>query len=395
MRRLFTILAVILSLLVVGVGGYFYFFSSPAEITTVPGGSLPVAGQGELPDFSVNENPASLENPVPVSLRLVKISSGPVVPGSIAINKAGTASSSAQTIASFIERSSGNVFTYVVQTKTLSRTSNRTLPGIQSAKWLPDASLAFVRYLSGDDYGTINTYGLPANGANGFFLSQNLADVAVSSKELLTLASGVNGSSVSVGKTDGSKMTEVFSTPLSAAHVSFAGSKYLVYTKPTSSLEGFAFLADNRGTLSRVAGPFRGLVALASPSGRRVFVSHTDSGALYSTLVDVSTGESLALPVSTIADKCVWSADSTAIYCGVPKNPPRGASYPDDWYQGAVHFSDRLWKIDVESRYAQLILDFETETDSKLDVEDLSIDPLGTNVFFVNKNDGSFWNYSL
>ena len=111
-------------------------------------------------------------------------------------------------------------------------------------------------------------------------------------------------------------------------------------------------------------------------------------------LVNTGTSDILALPVATIADKCVWTADDSAIYCGIPVDAP-SASYPDDWYQGVVHFSDRIWKIQVVGRYAQMALDFPKETKESLDATALAVNPAGTVLVFLNKNDGSLWSYSL
>ncbi len=399
MRRTLTITAIVIVAVGLGVWVYFSFFVDSADIIVAPGGSatLPVAGQGTFPtEETVGATTTPTNAPTVVSARLIKISAGPVVPGVAVTNSAAaSASSSPETIVSYIERQSGNVYTYLVRTQTPTRTSNKTVPGIQSAVWLPDGSLAFVRYLSGEDFSTINTYALPATGAGGFFLSQNLSDLAVSSAGILSLASGVNGSVVSLSRTDGTRSSELFTTPLSAIRVSFAGkNQYLVYTKPSASLEGDAFLVDSAGRFSRIAGPKNGLVALASPSGKWVLISSANGSALQMKLVNAATGEATKLPVATIADKCVWTDDDSALYCGIPMSPP-SASYPDDWYQGAVHFSDRLWRIDVAGRYAQLVLDFTKETDTALDAQALALNPSRTTLSFVNKNDGSLWVYSL
>ncbi|MFA5997780.1 MAG: hypothetical protein WC814_00035 [Candidatus Paceibacterota bacterium] len=397
MRRILTIGAIVIVLL--GVGSYFYFSTDSANIVVAPPGStgLPTAGPGAaLPGETEGASGVLPGAPTPVSARLVKISAGPVVPGEVIVNKAGSASSSPEVAISYIERTSGNVFTYLARAKTLTRTSNRTIPGIQSASWLPNASSAFVRYLSGEDFSTINTYALPANGVGGFFLPQNLASVAVSSTGVLMTASGVNGSTASLARTDGTRASQIFTTPLSAIHTSFAGkSQYLVYTKPSSSLPGTAFLVDSAGRFSRIAGPLYGLAALASPSGKWVLVSYTLDGAMQMKLVNTTSGADIALPVATIADKCAWTENDSSLYCGIPMDPSSNARYPDDWYQGAEHFSDRVWRIDVASRYAQLVLDFNTETDAALDAEALAVDPLATVLVFVNKNDGSLWSYSL
>ncbi|MBI4088923.1 hypothetical protein HY415_02400 [Candidatus Kaiserbacteria bacterium] len=396
MRRYLTIAAVVILLIGVGVAIYFFFFAKPA-VTTTPGTTLPTAGQGAVPGQATTGTPSTTPGtPTAVSARLVKISAGPVVLGMVVVSKAGNASTSPETTVTYIERRSGNVFSYSSSLKTLTRTSNKTIPGIQSASWLPNASLAFVRYLSGDDFSTINTYGLPANGVGGFFLPQNLADISVSPTNILTLASGVNGSVASLLRTDGTGASQAFTTPLSSIRVSFAGkNQYLVYTKPSSSLPGNAYLVDKAGAFSRVAGPRSGLVALASPSGKWVLVSYALNAAMHMELVNTITNETLPLPVATIADKCAWAADDSVIYCGVPVDPSISATYPDDWYQGAAHFSDRLWKIQVVGRYAQLVLDFSKETKDSLDAVALATDAANATLVFVNKNDGSLWSYSL
>jgi hypothetical protein len=402
MRRTLIITGIVLLILGLGAVLYFLFFSSTPSVTVAPAGSvgLPIAGQGATGNTT---NPSSGGDsltqptaPVSVAGRLVEISAGPVVTGEVVVDaKAVNASSSPTVAVTYIERESGNVFSYVPSTQTLTRINNKTLPGIQSASWLPNASTAFVRYLSGDDFSTINTYALAATSTDGFFLPQNLTDIAVASTSILTLASGVNGSVATLEHTDGTHSSTLFTTPLSSLRVSFAGkNQYLAFSKPSASLAGDAYLVDTNGLFSRIAGPLTGLVALASPSGKWALVSYTQDGALQMELVNTATDATIALPVATIADKCVWTTDDSSIYCGVPTSPT-SASYPDDWYQGAVSFSDRLWKINVAGRYAQLVLDFSQANKGDLDAEALAIDPSDTTLVFVNKNDGSLWSYSL
>lgn len=398
MRRYLIIAAIVMVLAGVVAAVYFIFFTGSAGVAVAPeGAGLPMAGQGAPGTETTGASNAPASAPIAVSARLVKISAGPVVPGvAVVNNKAASASSSPEVAVKYIERQSGNVYAYLTHARTLTRTSNRTIPGIQSAAWLPDASLAFVRYLSGTDFSTINSYALPASGSGGFFLSQNLSDIAVSSTSVLTLASGVSGSVASLMRTDGTRASEIFTTPLSSLRVAFAGkNRYLAFTKPSYALSGSAFLVDGTGRFSRVSGPLNGLVAKASPSGKWVLVSSVFDGGMRMELVNSATGESLSLPVATIADKCVWAADDSAVYCGIPMNPPASFNYPDDWYQGAVSFSDRIWKIQVSGRYAQLVLDFSKENREALDAEALATDSLNTILVFVNKNDGSLWSYSL
>lgn len=403
MSRTLIILIAVLTALGIGAGAYFIFFTGSPSVSVAPIGStsLPRAGQATTPavttGVSTRAPNAPTGTPVVVSARLVQISTGPVAVGEVVVNKKpANASSTPEVTVSYIERQSGNVFSYTASTKSLTRVNNKTIPGIQSASWLPDASAAFVRYLSGNGLSTINTYSLAATSSNGFFLPQNLSDVAVSPAGILTLSSGVNGSIASLTHIDGTHATTLFATPLTSIRVSFAGkNQYLAYSKPSATLAGDAFLVSSAGHFSRIAGPQNGLVALASPLGKWVLVSYTDGNAMQMKLVDTATGISLPLPVATIADKCVWAADDASVYCGIPMSPSTSSMYPDDWYQGAISFNDRIWKIDVAGRYAQLVLDFSSANKGSLDAVSLAINPTNTMLVFVNKNDGSLWGYSL
>lgn len=392
MNRILVIIAVVVLVAGIAAGAYFYFFSNTAApIVIDAGGTLPAPA--DVID-TPTDTPVEPAQPQAVSTKLVRIDAGPIVPGEVLVNVPASASSTPDTRVFYIQRQSGNVFSYLVGARTLTRTSNRTVPGIQEAKWLPDASLAFVRYLSGEDFSTINTYALPSSVGGGFFLSQNLADIAVSSTSILMLASGANESVATVGRPDGSRATQAFSSSLSMLRVDFAGkNQYLAFTKPSGTLPGYAYLVDAKGNFSRIAGPLNGLVAKPSPSGKWVLVSYVSGPALKMQLVHTTTREAITLPVATIADKCVWTQDERSIYCGVPTSPTSNATYPDDWYQGAVHFSDRIWKINVEGRYAEFVLDFEKEANTELDATALATDSAGRALVFVNKNDGSLWSY--
>ena len=392
MRRILIILAAIVVLL--GAGGYVYwryFADTPGLVVTEPT-TLPTSpttpGGGAAG--------ADAGTATKVTSRLTKIAAGPVVPGVAVVTiPAANASSTADVDVRFIERQSGNIYSYLMNAGTLTRTSNKPWPGIQWAAWLPSGQTAIVRYL-GDDVATISTYGLAVDGSGGFFLPQNLADVAVSSTSLLTLASGATGSVASLSGVDGVYKATAFASPLSALRVGFAGSRgYLAFTKPSQSLMGTLFRVSAGGIFSRIAGPLPGLIALGNHTGTVALVSTSAGGVMRMVLVDTSTGATTPLPLSTLADKCVWTADDAAIYCGVPIAPSLAYSYPADWYQGAVALSDRIWKIDVKGRFAQFVFDPQASSVGELDAQALALDPRATVLVFVNKNDGSLWSYQL
>ena len=330
--------------------------------------------------------------------RLVEINQGPITPGEVVTDvPAKNASSSPDVLTTYIERESGNVFSYSVVANKNTRISNKTLPGIQMAEWLPNASTAFVRYLSGDDFSTINTYALHARWFGRIlFASRSFGSSCFVNKCPYTRFWREWFSRVSRKCGWHRLIKYIYDASFRSARLLCRKKSYLVYTKPSAGLAGDAFIVNASGHFTRIAGPFDGLTALASHSGGWVLISYTLNNALQMELINTTTNETVPLPVATIADKCVWTADDSAVYCGVPTNPSTDASYPDDWYQGAVQFSDKIWKIDVSGRFAQLTLDFSSVTNGQnLDAEALSIDPSNTELVFINKTDNSLWGYQL
>jgi hypothetical protein len=396
MRRLPIILAIVI---ILAGGGYYayakYFAKAPVVVTTTTQNNptLPTSGDAPLvpdktPRATIDETPT----PVKVAERLLKLDVGPVVSGEVVIDHTG---STTDTEVRYLKRTSGNIYSYSVLSAKTTRTSNRTIPGIQEAKWLPNGAIAFVRYLSGTDHNTINTYALPSNGVGGYFLAQNIRDLSVSSTSLFVLGSDSNGSTGTLERVDGSQAKQAFTTPLAELSAMFAGKQYLAYTKPSATLSGYAYVVNATGNFERIAGPLNGLVALTSPSGKSAVISYVQNGALKMSLVTLATHVSVPLPIGTIADKCVWAADDSAVYCAVPVDPTTTYAYPDDWYQGALFFSDRIWKVNVGNRYAELVLDASKDAKTQVDATNLAIDPAQKALVFRNKVDGSLWLYQL
>ncbi len=399
-KRTFIFAASIVAILFIGAGAYFLFFSSSQTGSGVSIGGFPLASStgpgGSEGGFALLGQEEGASGAAAVA-RLSQIATGPVVPSMLAFDSAASSTPSAsQAVVRYIDRPSGNVYSYDVTSGTNTRISNKTIPGVVEASWLPDGSRAYLRYLSNENGApTIATYALSANGTDGFYLPQDITALAANSTGVLALVSGANGSIATRATADYRNPKTAFQTPLGEIQVAFAGKdSYLVYTKPSATQNGYAFLVHN-GAFEQVAGPYKGLSTRISPDGTKALVSYRSTqGAMQLALLDLSTYATTALPVATLADKCVWAADSSSAYCGIPDSPP-AAMYPDDWYQGAAAFSDRVWRIDAKNRYVQLVLDPASAGKGAFDVTALALDPAEQVLSFVNKQDGSLWAYRL
>lgn len=394
---------------ILGIVAALYF------LVFAPGASLEVgSGQfGSSGDRDINVLLGPDGEPIQgagtvVAPRLIRITDAPVAKGALALyippvfdTATSTASSTEITPADievrFIERQSGNIYAFRVHDRVLSRVSNRTLPGIQEATWVNDGSRAFARYLTRVADGTehIDTYALPAGEAEGYFMDQDLEQVVVSDTgTVFSLLPNTSGSIGSLSNADGTGARTLFTSAISRMRTSFAGTNLVATTKASSALDGYAFLVNGtNGSFTRLLGPFRGLTTLSNPDGSSLLYSYVDRGRTYLQVYSVASRTSVALPLATFTEKCTWAPGGRAVYCGVPT--ALAGNVPDEWYQGVRSFSDRLWRIDLDTRLATLIVDPVQVADVAIDAVALTVDPQSDTLVFTNKKDGSLWVYDL
>ncbi len=410
MRRILIIIGGLLLLLAVGIALYFIFFRGSAIIVDQnPFGSAGDRDPGSLGPVIDTNVPTSGAGTV-IAPRLLKIADGPVAKGTISLYtppKTITATSTGtstpaqvvqvpeETEVRYIDRQSGNVYSFKVHERVVTRLSNKTLPGIIEATWARDGSRAFVRFLERDAGGgeRVSTYILPSGGEGGFFLEQGLSQILVASTTAITLLSSDSGSVATLMNTDGTNSRTLFSSMLSRLRVGFLGTSYLAQTKATAHLDGYAFQVSSGGVFTRLLGPLRGLSTLPSPSGGGVLYSYVDRGRVYTQVLNVSDRTTVPLPLATLPEKCVWTLDSTAMYCAVPT--ALTGLLPDEWYQGARTFNDRVWRIDLATRVATLVFDPRQLGDVSIDAEALAVDVGDDVLVFMNRTDGSLWSYDL
>lgn len=399
MRQILIVVASIVFLGGIFVALWFIFGPKEAALDVSEGPTFGTSGDAEIPQGGEGIG----SDPVPAgqafTTTLIKITDAVVASGAVAIALPPQAEGETrgETEIRYIDRASGNVFAYKFHERTLARISNRTLPGIQDVAWLSDGSQAFVRYLAGSDDGeVVETYALPVTTGTGFFLERNLSQVAVSgTTTVFTLLPSTNGSIGTAANVDGTNSRTVFSSPLASLVAHLSNGPYIVATKPSVMMDGYAFTVGAGGKFARILGPYRSLSVLPSPSGNLVAFSYVENRVLKMSVLDRRNGEVTALPVATIVDKCVWANGEESFYCGIPKRLPTSDRVTDDWYQGAVSFTDRIWEIDLVDRISTYLIDPQNEAEVELDITNLAIDGRNDVLTFKNKKDGSLWAYDL
>jgi len=230
----------------------------------------------------------------------------------------------------------------------------------------------------------------------GIFLPEGVKDMSLSpdaSSIFYLFNSGDNMVGTTLNLLN-NKKAQIFSSPFTEWLSQWPNAKMITFTtKPSSGISGYMYAMDpSSKNLNKVLGGVNGLTTLTSPNGKLVL--YGDDNLLLS-VYHTDTKVSNALGVKTLPEKCVWGRGSDTVYCAVPKSIVP-AQYPDAWYQGEVSFSDQIWKIDVKSGNATMLLDPATITGgTDLDGIKPATDASENYLFFVNKKDSFLWEFSL
>jgi hypothetical protein len=201
-----------------------------------------------------------------------------------------------------------------------------------------------------------------------------------------------------VSNPDGSKKSQIFSSPFTEWLTSWTNDKMiLLNTKPSSEVAGYSYSLDaSTGNMQKLYGGSNGLLSTMGPDGKKLLLSENSEGVTYLKIHTIGDQSPVNTGLRTIADKCAWTTNDT-IYCAVPGVMPSepGTGYPDAWYQGLVSFSDSVWRIDPETISTDLVSSVSSVGREAIDGISLATDKNGSYLFFINKRDSALWALKL
>ncbi len=350
---------------------------------TIIGGSLPSPAVPQAPLGSDAGGVAPLPDlPSIAEERLVRLTDFPVV--SPVLNKD-------ETRVLFYKKSGGDLFASDFTGKKQEKQTNLTVIGLMEAIWQRGGGRAVVRYTDGD---TIKS-----------FLQIGTSTIAMLPQGITSAAWSPDGASVAytaprddrlelmIADSSGKNPRTVYRTPLMDVSISWITSDIFIFsTAPSGTSDGFFFgFSRKDGSFIKVFGPQRGLMGLWSPDGATVLASGIPAGKKETelTLYDRQKKEAAALPLATLAEKCVWP-DATVVFCAVPKGIPPGTMLPDVYLRGEFNSSDRIVSIDAKTSAVS-----EVFAEGDFDMSDLLSAKDKKRLFFVNRRDGTLWTLKL
>ncbi|MCX6703344.1 MAG: hypothetical protein NTV02_01475 [Candidatus Zambryskibacteria bacterium] len=396
-KKTLKISAIVLILLVVALGAYYFLLSGDASVA---GGKKPFFGNlfpfGDTP--VVTEVPFSTSTPIIADVPLgafeqkVRLISNEPIAGSIFI------ASTTGDIVRYIEKATGHVFDVPTYENKTTRISNTTIPQIYKAEFTESGAGFIAQYIKDTDsietfYGKLTGEGVEKN-IVGTILSRSIISFTVSpdGKNIFTLEGRVAGSEGYVSKPDGSNKKLIWSSPLKEFIPLFMSNTQVSLTsKPHSSSVGVMFRI-NTGTGSKDTLLSNELNLSTLPNTNQASVLYSNSTSLLN--FNMLTGSATELSPKTFPEKCVWASTKSFVYCAVPKSNIGGGSLYS-WYRGEVSYSDDIWEYDIVNNIAQKIIDLEDLAGRSIDISTISINKTDSLLLIESKIDGSLWTVKL
>ncbi len=428
-------IVVVLLLAVIAGGGYWYYLSQPHTTgqtggTSTTGGFIPLnrsgsgsgqggtttgGGQGGGVTISTSTQQGGVRqtNPVPI-LRL--LSNTPV--GGYGINTVGTT-----TFVRWIDRGRGNIYEVVENSFNLTTISNTLLPRVINSMWNASLTTFIGPTLQNNNENPTYIYAALTSTApnkgialaatstrtqqtvtpyelRGKNLPGGTLEYAVSPQKdrVFTLVKNGDNSIGYVANMDGTKATQLFTTPLTQLNVEWPSENIIALTnKGTADRPGYLYFVNPKtGVWKKVLGPVNGLSTKVSHDGKNVFLSVTGTGNdVVSGIYNVGTGVATDVLVRTLAEKCTWgNFYTTMVYCAVPFQVVGGV-YPDDWYKGTLSTADKIWQVNAVTGETKLINQVIGKADRVINAFNLNTDNKDGYLIFENKNDLSLWSLDL
>lgn len=281
--------------------------------------------------------------------------------------------------------------------------SNLYAANIYEAVFADNGSTALLRFLR-DDLKTIATYTVPVpeknpdgtrTQKNGTYFPDNISSLAVSldTGTVARLTLDKSSSALLTSSSSNSNRKELLTSPFREWLVSWGGEKNIyLQTKASGGSSGFLYQVDQTNRrLIRILGNIQGLTTSVSPLGTYVLYSESTQRGFTTKLLTIKTGVSRTVGANILPEKCVWLKNEDLICAGggtVPEN-----TYPDAWYAGTVTFSDNIIRIYTATNTLNVI---KTATEeASFDMTNLQIDEDRGILYFINKGNGSLWQFTL
>jgi hypothetical protein len=416
MRR---ILIFIVILILIGGAVWFFFGRKTDQQPGSPVGNLfnsffPIGGDTTVPNETI-PTPTPGSSAAEELGRLNRITSRPVA-GYTAFDRTYTITvpssdpkqpdrkeTVTEHVIRYVSRANGFVYEITERDGTTSpalQISNIYIPNIYEAVFTDNNKTVILRFLR-DDNQTIASYSVPIPEPNtdntrtqkeGTYLPNNVSSLAATPSGTIARLTSEQGSGVvTTTNSVNANKKEVLRTPFHEWLLSWGGQNLYTQTKASANADGFLYMIDqNQKRLVKILGNIPGLTASVSPSGAHVLYSQSTQTGFTTSILNTKTNATRSFNLSILPEKCAWMQNEDLI-CG-GNTSVASSVYPDSWYAGISHFSDRLYRIYTNAGTYDVLSNNEGES---LDITNVTISESKGYVYFINKQTGLLWRFRL
>lgn len=295
------------------------------------------------------------------------------------------------TVLLFVDRITGNVYSYRPDNSQVYQVTNTTVPGVYDAYFIDGGKRVVFRYLSDDKKSIITTVSeLPTNLIpesplplkNTSFLPKNITSLCQTKDSLSFFYLIPNQSGSSVYKISKNSSVLVSNLDLSEVNLVCGEKTAYVNTKPSAYIPGYLVSLPS---FTKVISEKTGLLSDFGYGDVSINSMWSDSGLV--TFVRQKNGSINTLDKSFLGSKCAWLNSKTS-FCAISDYIPKSVEgLPDDWYQGRVSFTDKIYSLNLETGFLFEFFNFPTD----FDVEKINISKDGTYLSFIKRGEGSLF----
>lgn len=387
-KQVFIIIGAVIVLILSGIWVYLLFFGTPDTADNVFA-NLGIDGEE---DTTIVEAPVVAEEPVVNMTRqkLRQLTTKPVA-GFKQVQR--TASSTPELY--YAEMGTGHIYTINLESGEEVRLSGTTIAQANEAVFSGDGSTVAIASFSNTKNrplvaGSLNT----TTGAFVEKFTKSVYDFSLTNAhEVLYTTTGPQGLIGYSNNLDTAKVQNIFTVPFTDATIQWGstpGSSHYVYPKTSYSLEGFLYEVKNN-TFNRL--PVQGFNFAALANEAIILYNASVDQKIVSYIYDRETKVATPLDAPLLPEKCLLPAEGLEFVCAYEPTVIT-YEYPENWYRGLTNFKDTLWLLDGESMTAESLINT-SESGREIDAIKLSVNTIGSVLYFINKNDNTLWMYEL
>lgn len=399
----FITLVIVLTLLLVGIGIYFFFPTFTKIGTLAPNDNSPLFGNlsDDINGSSVSATSSAPLTPsfpqegsqVPigqeVGFQAFKIGDYQVSSVQPLDFKVGTTSTT--TLLLSIGKGSGTVRMYDPQTNTTSIVGTISVPNIVASGFTSNSTYVVVQSQENDTLKTIVLKNEPRTLKEERFFSpifsaSNINSFFIEGNTIYFIEKIQSGSELYMYVPSTGKRTLLYRGVFSDLYGFSRQGNIFLSTKAAVGTQGFIFKLDTKNSLMTKLTSGIALLGVPNQTGNFILITEFYENSAEAGLLEVATKERNFLSLETLKEKCVPDfSTKTFMFCGVPQTIPQ--NMPDAWYMGKVSTNDTLYLIDTEQGSLSTL----ASTEEVVDVLSPHSSQYSGILTFINKKDSSPW----